>query len=254
LFFSQRADVLTNDPDHQTLVLIIKGEVREHFLAEPAELVFTNLGAGEVQTRSVTLFSHAWDQFEITRITASNPKFRWAVHPASAEALAEVKARCGYALQVTAPAENATGHFQESLSIYASPKGRPDETRRYDVLLAGERVGWLSIPHEGALGEEGIDLGIVQSGQGFQRRLTLRARKAKVESVETTPSFLRATATPGQSEGWYYLDLQIPRDAPVCTHLGQQRGELRFRSKDSALPVVKIPVAFAVKSDGFVGQ
>jgi hypothetical protein len=139
LLFSQQAVVLTNDPEHQNLVFRIKGEVRAHLMAEPEDVVFSSLSPGEVRTRRLTLFSQAWDEFEIRRIKASNPQFKWTVKPAPADALAEVKARSGYILEVTSPAAQPPGHFQETLTIYVSPKGDTDHERTYQLVVSGHR-------------------------------------------------------------------------------------------------------------------
>ena len=81
-------------------------------------------------------------------------------------------------------------------------------------------------------------------------------RRLKIDRVEATPSFLRTTLKPARSEAegtWcnlYYLDIEIPQDAPVCTYLAVEKGELRFYSDDPKLPVVRMPVTFAVVREG----
>ena len=73
--------------------------------------------------------------------------------------------------------------------------------------------------------------------------------KLNVARVDTHPSFLRATATPARKDGWcnvYYLDVEIPADAPLCTYLSGDEAEVRIYSDDPQLPAVTTPVAFAV--------
>jgi hypothetical protein len=261
LLFNQQAAVLTNDPEHPSLAFRIKGEVRAHLLAEPEEIVFSNLSPGEVQTRSLTLFSQAWNAFEIRKIKASSTTFTWKVKPAPADVLAEVKAHSGYVVEVTSPREQPTGHFQETLSFYVSSKAQPDQERVCHVVITGNRASWLHVSGQGADGTFEVNLGQVPLGQGFKRRLTLLVRdinqKLRIQHVETNPSYLQAALTRARGEDvWcnvYYLDLEVPRDAPVCTYLSGEKGAVRIYADDPKLPAVSIAVAFAVVAEEPLG-
>jgi hypothetical protein len=254
VLFNQRATIMTNDPDQPGLSFNIKGEVRTLLGAAPSQIVFSSLHPGETQTRSVTLYSQEWEEFEVLRIENSNPKFTWSLRPASADALREVKAKSGYELEVTSPEEQPMGHFTERLHVYVAPKGQSDKERKYELLVTGNRVNWLSVSGEGVQGKQGMSLGSVPSGKGAKRRVTVllrdAKRKLKIERIEAAPNFVRAALTAARPDGsWcnlYHLDIEIPRDAPICSYLAIEKGELRFYSDDPKLPVVTMPVAFAV--------
>jgi hypothetical protein len=259
LLFEQQATVLTNDPEQRAIVLQIKGEVRTHLAAEPSQLVFSGLYPGESQVRRLTLFSQAWDDFEILSIKSTSAQLRWIVKPAPPETLSQLKAQSGYLLEVTSPNTESVGHFTETLHVSVAPKGQPDQERAYDVVVTGNRLKWLSVNGESVHGLLGMEIGAVAFGQGAKRRATLLLRdpkrKLKIERVEATPNFIQTSITPARSESensWcnlYHLNVEIPADAPVCTYLAVEKGELRFYSDDPTLPVVKMPFAFAVIRD-----
>ncbi len=254
LLFSQVATVLTNDPEQESLAFRIKGEVRPTLGAEPTEIVFSNLYPGEVRTQSLTLFSRVWEAFAVTRVEASRPQLTWTIKPAPPEALAEVKGLSGYLLEVASPAEQSPGYFQETLTLHVSPAGEREPERRYTVVIAGRRVSWLSISGKAAPEVAGVKIGSVPSGEGHTQRLNLVVhdgkRQARIDRVETSPGFLRAVATPARPDRpWcnlYHLDIAVPAGAPLCSYLGVEPGEVRVYADDPTLPVVKVPVSFAV--------
>lgn len=253
-YFSHEAEVLTNDPASKVLRLRISGMVRAALAAEPARLVFPPVRAGEQASAEVTVYSQVWEAFELASITASHPAMRWDVAPADAETLGRLKARAGYRLRVTAPAELPGKSLWEVLQLTAVPADAQQQPRSLKIDIAGttlRRVG-LSGPRMDAQGV--VQLGAFPSAEGAQTRVTVKIRDEhralKVIKVETEPDFLHGELRPlGPSAlkyGLYAVEIQVPPGSPPGSYVGSSQGRIRITTDHPHVPHLEIGVGFIV--------
>ena len=101
-----------------------------------------------------------------------------------------------------------------------------------------------------------LRMGTFRRWEGAKERLTLTVyddhRNLKVEAIETTPEFLKVEVVPINPDkpdsGLYWVHVEIPKDAPACSHTGDRRGTIRIISDHPAIPVMSFSVQFAVTS------
>ena len=69
--------------------------------------------------------------------------------------------------------------------------------------------------------------------------------------LEVVPAFVKVDLAEneslGKDKGFYFLNITIPADAPVCSHLGgDEQGVIRLTSDHPRLPEVNLKLQFAV--------
>lgn len=117
--FRHSAKILTNDPQHQVIELVIKGQVEKGLQFDPPSTVW-DLGEVSDQTSLESkrvVFSHAMDHFEIREAACSNPRVQCTWEPLDAAALEEYHAKCGYQLHLKVDVADLSGQFEERLTI-----------------------------------------------------------------------------------------------------------------------------------------
>ncbi len=252
-YFSHEAEVLTNDPACKVLRLRISGVVRAALAAEPARVVFAPVRAGEQASAEVTVYSQLWEAFDLASITASHPALQWEVRPADAETLGRLKARCGYRLKLTAPAELPGKSLWEALQLTAVPKEKPPRVLKIDVAGTTLRRIGLYGPQMDAQGV--VQLGAFESAEGAQTQVTVKVRdehrSLRVLQIQADPDFLKAELKPLSGSavkyGLYAVPIRVPPGAPPGSYVGPSEGTIRIATDHPHVPVLEIKVAFIVR-------
>jgi len=142
--FSHSATVLTNDPQHKSLVLKIMGTVRTHLGASPPRIAFETVKRNRPQSREVVVFSQVWEEFTIADVQCSLGGVAWDIEPVGRDLLAPLRARCGYKLKVALPPEMAEGVLWEKLQLTAVPAGDSAQRRTLIIELTGDVEGLVA--------------------------------------------------------------------------------------------------------------
>ncbi len=252
--------VLTNDPEHEQIVLEIEATVRRRLAAEPADLSFylqvSDLPSEEKRWAETLIYSQTWDRFELAVASASLKAMTWHLEPAAKEELAACQARSGYHLRVTLPSDMPDGHFAESLVFTAKPAGATEKPHSLSLQVQGKIEGRLTIDGPKVDVNHVVRLGVLQEGEGARAFLIMKVndpRPALVfKTIETEPALLRAHVVPYRSNsagvGLYRIDLEVPRNARPCSFAAGHEGTVRMKTDHPRLPVIELKVDFAVVS------
>lgn len=283
--YRQTATVFTNDANHDRVELVVVGRVTLAILAEPKELVFTRITAGEPATGEVRLLSFLSDSLKIVdckladQATADYFEVTFEEMP-SEELVSETvdsdpsndedvggqgspgkkaKALSGCLIRVTVKPGLPQGPFKQKIFVATNL----DEAPSLAIPVEGTIAGDISIFGRGY--DEHLatlTMGTVSSRKGSQRDLTLLVRGPHREEVEFTcqqcmPEFLEVevgeTTLVGRGAvAKTPLIVRIPPGAPAANHLGSDQGalgEIVLETSHPEIPILRIHVSFAVTSE-----
>jgi hypothetical protein len=251
--FSHSALIFTNDPRKKQVKLTVTGTIRDYAAADPPRIVFGDLRSEAARSARSVVYSQVWERATISEVKPSREDLTWAIKPADPDRLAELNARSGYEVEVTAPAEASGGKYDASLEISLAPEDAEGEPRKVRLQVTG------SVPALAYLQGEKLDrarktvkLGVLRQGEGAETRLLLKVRDADelaIEGIESDPQFLQVRIDPVSEKGTTYrISIRVPPDAPLSNFYSYQRGEVRIRTDHPRLPVLKFHVEFAVTS------
>ena len=121
--FARDVHLLTNDPDHRDIVLGVAATVNRRLIVAPTPITLaidSSKPTPEPQRSAVAwVYSERWEAFELSVAKLSRENIHWRIEPATGEKLKEFKARSGYRVVVTLPAEMAEGRFAEWVEFAA---------------------------------------------------------------------------------------------------------------------------------------
>ncbi len=253
--FSHVAKVFTNDPACGVLHLKITGTVLSRLAADPAQVVFGKVRAGEEATAEFTVYSQTWRAFDLVAISASHPAMQWDVVPADAETLGRLKALAGYRIRLAMPGEAPGRSFWETLQITAVPE---DAERRPEVLkvdVAGTTLRRIGLFADRMDAQGVVQLGTFASAQGRKTRVMVKVRDGHralgVLGIQTEPDFVRAELKPlggGAKYGLYALEIEVPPGSPPGDHAASSQGRVRVITDHPHMPQIEVPLAFIVTS------
>lgn len=253
--YAHGATIRTNDPARPTIQLAIKGRVETVCEIAPTAVAFANLQPGETGRATLVCTSRRWSAMEVVAVESSLPELKCTVEPLECAAAAEADARSGARVMLELPPESAVGDIRGVVTVYVRPAESADQPLALQVDVGGNRLGRHAIIGHGIDGSGLVKLGIVPRGTEATRKFVLRIRNAAPPPadqirVTTKPDFLVAKITPrGQVEansGTYNLEIGVPADAPVCSYLGVEFGEVRVLSSGGDMTDIRLKVAFAV--------
>jgi len=256
------ATIHTNDPDRHNLKLIVLGRIIPAARAEPKELVFHSLSAGEPSSLEARLYGYVEKPLEISGIELADPRtteqFETAVEPLSPEEVEqEPDARSGYLLRVTVKPGLPLGAFQQRIRIRTNLLAAP----LVEVPVAGTIVGDIKIVPIGGDWDDAtgtLTFGTFNSSEGKERRLLLVVRgpyrrEVNFGQVQRVPEFIEVElAEKNETEASVTtpVTIRIPKDSPAANYLGGEQGELgeiMIETGHPQVPRVRIRLRFAVK-------
>ena len=117
--FRHRATIRTNDPDHKTIDLIIKGKVEDLLQMRPSEAwEFGEVTSSEPAVMKGVIFSKSLEKFEVKDIAVSGDgRLTVQATPMSPEELKEAEAKSGYVLAATVSNKIPLGPFSETVTL-----------------------------------------------------------------------------------------------------------------------------------------
>jgi hypothetical protein len=263
-YYGHGATLLTNDPKRKHLQLQIKGIVRSFVAAEPESLTFASVSPGETVTGETVVFSQSWNAFTVGELQSSIAGLTWELEPADAAVLKAFEATAAYLLRVTVPPDLPSGSFSGSLDFQVTPSGDA-AAHAYKIPIQGKVLRRLSL-YGPEIDENGvIDLGVVRQGTPLKKRLMMKIRdpdfSMDVRRIEVAPSFLKVDVTPYRGGaasktgaaasssaelGMYYLNLEVPADAPACGFTSVAPGKLRLEIEHPRIDELELQIKLTV--------
>jgi hypothetical protein len=134
----------------------------------------------------------------------------------------------------------------------------PGQTYTFQLLASGAVMHRLSVYGDGVDEEGVVHFGVVDQGKGSKMRLIMKVRDKErellVKRVDVRPEFVQVNVAPFGGEGrrgLYYLDVEVPRDAPPCHHIDpSKQGELRIEFDHPRIKDLKLKLELAVAPGG----
>jgi hypothetical protein len=270
--FRQTATIITNDPLHPEITLVIQGEYTRPVYAEPDELTFGDFAGNEPVTREARIFCVLpKQQIKIQGHKMSDPGlaqyFQVDVDNAPLEESEIPKQKgvtSGVRVRVTIKPGLPLGSFQQTITLNTNLK----DDAEVDLPVFGS-VGEVSLVGLGWDSSAGLlDIGTVDGRNATQRKLVVLARgpdakqvKFKVASVE--PDFLKVslgetTVSDSGVLSKTELSIEIPegkslgKKAPA-DYLGGENGkfgEIVLETTHPHVHSLRIRVRFAVTGGG----
>jgi hypothetical protein len=260
--FRQTTAVLTSDAKPERITLTVRGLVISALRAEPNELLYTNLAAGETISKTIDIFTFVNESIKIAGhqfLDAATAKyFEAKFEPMSREQVAKEKdARGGYVAHVTIKSGLPSGSFRQTIRIATDFKDAPD----LEIPISGKVTSDLTVTGPDYSDENGVlTIGPVASEEGAQRKLFVLVRgkfrkEVKLKPVESVPALLKVEVGEPRSlmNGSLVqmpLTIRIPKGSPPANHLGSEVGRLgrvTIETSHPVAPTLRIYVRFAVK-------
>ncbi len=167
----------------------------------------------------------------------------------------------GAAGHTAAPQESETPASESSLagsppSDDLGPNSQSAGPQSLAIPIGGKVLRRLSVYGTGVDASGTVDAGVLDWGRGAQLKLMMKVRDTDtdlaLERIEVVPKFVKVTVEPQEGvgsdvgHGLYYLNVEIPRDAPACSFLGVNQGQIRLVTGHPRLPVTELKLSFAV--------
>jgi len=261
--FRQIATVLTNDPKHKRVDFTIEGLIRTSLGADREEISLL-LDPDKSTTTDFTIFSQQWADFSVRSLDTGVTGVDWEESPTDGATLAELKAKSGRTIRVTVAGGKAV-KVSDSLRLTIEPRNsegiaietESEEGLRLEIPFQVSVRRPLSIYGPAIQSSGLIVLGETQQGVAKQVRMQIKVRDVEPTlpdvRFETFPTFLKADITPhidrktGEAlPGLYDFIVAVPPDAPPCTYLGDNLGQVRILTSHPRITDTPLGVRFAV--------
>jgi hypothetical protein len=256
--FSQSAEIRTNDPEHRSIRLTVKGIVEDLIRIEPADVWAAGaVSAGEPMVLTGTITSSFLEEFTIHEIQTSGDLVQGEATPLDADALAEKGASSGYQIKVTLFPGGPMGSFTEEITLRTDIRGETNLT----ISVNGSRQGPLEIaPLPGIrwFGETlTAGLGVIESKDSRSGTLFIfieappDGQEPEIELVEKSPDLLEArlerdSAFQSKNRARYRLVLGVPAGLPAMTRTRENAATVKFKTNHPAASEFTIRVAFVI--------
>lgn len=262
-YFSQTAELLTNDPERPVVALRVEGYVEDVVRLTPDEIVFQNVAGNETAKRQLFVYAaRAEDNIRVEQVSfvdSSTAHFYSAeVRDLTAEELAaQPMAKAGQVITITLKPGLPTGEIQQSMRVKLSLPDMPEQIIpirglvQSDVSVVG-RLGNYD-PQLGLL-----SFGLVEQQKGAQAEMTVLLKgdhrdQIQVEVDEVDPAECLQVTLGERRNGdrliTIPLTIQVKPGAPRVTRLGSDQGKLGvvvLRSTNAQTKQVRIHVRFAI--------
>ncbi len=252
--FQHGGSVYTNDPTKKELRFSVTGIVDKEFdLFPEKEWMVGSLNAETGGKMQALIASRVFKEFEITAIDCKSPYVSTVVKSATQEILADVKAICGYTIDVTVSPDAPPGLMEESLTLKLD---RVEEPIR--VTVRARKAGPIQIlPTPGVTFDKtvnGLKLGQFPTREGRQAELTLLVDTSEMSepftatTIETSPSFITAKLEAGAplvgERSRYKLVIRIPPGVPRMERDRSSPGVVDIQTNHPSGQAIKLKVSF----------
>lgn len=259
--FSQGGTVLTNDPDNREIYISVEGVFTNPAVARPSSVNLPRVTLGATRTATIRLYGFEDEPLQLSAPNWTDREhfdFQWE----TAELTESDKEDSFYSLAksvvegtITIKPGLPVGPFQEWFQLRTNYASQPNAT----FLVSGQIVGGnVSISGQGYNRTMGYaDLGHTVMGRSISREITIQfsgasAQSASVRVSAAEPSWIRTELSPPRDAGLLRvisLTITVPEDAPSGSYVFSGDGQQAFvtlETTDEAMPVVRIPLQFAV--------
>ncbi len=213
--------VATNDPKAQSIVLTLKGDIRQPVDAEPAEVAFGVVKHGTEAARQVAIIPLVQDpDFKVESARNENRDIKVALAP-------RPHGQQGAILTVTLLKSMPAGGFADMVKVATSREP-------INVSVFGEVRGDLTLkPVQ-------VSFGVVehrQPAQQYARLVNTGPRTVKVVGIASTNRNVVASVQPITPGKEYKITLQLQPNSPD----GALRGMLAIKTDDPNQPTINLP-------------
>jgi len=232
--------------------------------ADPDELVFNNVTAGEEVGDTAKLFGYLDEPLEILSHRMTNPKtaenFEVTLSPLAVEEVqSERDAKSGYLAGITVKPGLPPGPFQQRIVFETNVADVPEIA----VEVTGSIGGDISVVGPGFGEKSGVlHIGTVSGREGAERTLLIVARgphrkEVQLKLVEVVPDVLEVdeealgqlSDVPGGTVSQAALKIRIPPGSKPANRLGSELGKLGrivIETGHPTVPRLVVYVRFAV--------
>ena len=262
-YFSQLAELLTNDPERPVVQLRIEGYVEDIVRITPDELVFSNVASNETHSRQLFVYAaRAEDNVrveELSFLEAGTVSFFEAqVRDLTQEELAnQPLAKAGQVVTVTLKPGMPTGEIQQSLKVKLNVHDMPEQI----IPIRGNVQSDVSVVGRLAKFDPSSNLlvlGGVDQSKGTRAEMSILLKgdhrhQIQISLAEVYPKEC-LTVTLGEPRvgerlTTIPLTIEVKPGAPRVTRLGSDQGPLGLivlKAENAVTKEVRINVQFSV--------
>lgn len=248
--FRQTATILTNDPLHPRIALVVSGKVVSMLKLVPSDVVFSRLVSNEPATADVRVLCYTDKPLEITGHQFLDSEtarlFEVQLDPLPQEDLDKEEAHSGVLLHIKALAGLPSGTLRQTLLLNTNQSISPN----LEVPIQGRVEGAISLAGAGWDADSGtLSLGDVKSAAGARRQVFLLVRgpgrrEVQVHVGKSDPSWLKLEVGQPQevNDGAVVkipLVVVIPPGSPAANHMGTAQGKLAHVVLETTLPTAR---------------
>lgn len=256
--FRNTANILTNDPEHRVVTLTVRGVYRAFLAAKPERIEFPQAGRGgedsEPLRAEVTVFSQAFEEFDLSSLSATLAGVSWEVEPLVADVLEPLEAKCGYRIAMELPDDLPDDGFSHTLHVSAVPAGEGSKPQTLAIPLSRQSVRPMQLFGPDLTLTRNLLLGTVAQGASRRSLLTLKVavepRELNVRGIEVAPSFVQVRMTPLKPDapelGLYRIEVEVPGGSPMGNYRGPTAGTIRIETDHPQVPELSLSLEFAV--------
>ena len=260
--FSQGGVVRTNDPDNREIMLIVEGVFTNPVVVQPPTINFSRVSAGMSKTITLRFYGFEDEPLQLSApvwTDRTHFDFQWAPpentesNPTDSNFLSLAKSVIEGT--ITLKPGLPVGSFQEWFQVNTNYPSQASVSFSASGQIVG---GNVAISGQGYNPATGIaDLGRTVTGRGISRQISIRfsgtaAQSASVQVKEAVPTWLRTELPPPSDAGSsriFSLVIEVPEDAPTGSYAVSGDGQQAYvllETNDEAMPVVRIPLQFAI--------
>lgn len=252
--FGQGAAIWTNDPTQPKLEIRVEGMLVPELMIEPANgWVLGTIPKGRVRKLEGFIASGLEESFEITAVETSSDAVSLTYHPVDENELAAREMMSGYELLAEYRAPDEAGPIREQVTLKTTLKAQPEVV----FTISGSRSGPVVIVGPGwTAGNQTLNLDRIDFEQGLKRRLTVLIepfdQELEIQDLEVSPPFLqvnleRADSGESATRLRYILDVEVPPQSPKGQWIGDNLGQIVFRTNHPQLEEVLINVKMMIQ-------
>lgn len=257
--FEQNAEIITNDPHHNPIHLIIHGNVIDTLKPESWGIAFNDLSTNERSSARVRVYAYREKNLKIEKLEFPKPDtatfFSATYEPLSPEELEAEKAASGFAIDIHIEPGLPLGPLSQVLKVTTNlPQHEPLE-----IAIDGTVISDVSIVGPGVSASRLlVNLGTLKHGEGSKRTVYIVVKgphrsdtNLQLVSVEPSQDFqatLGERVTENQKVDRYPLLLEVPASAvPVARTAPATFARVKFAVTHPQVKELVVQVRYIVK-------
>ena len=260
--FSQGGIILTNDFDNREIRLMVEGVFTNPVVVQPSTINLPKIVSGTSQMATVRFYGFEDEPLQLSAATWTDREhfdFQWssAEHRKSDDADSQYLSLAKSVIEgtITIKPGLPVGSFHEWFQVKTNYSSQANVT----LSVIGQIVGGnVSVSGRGFNKATGIaDLGNTVTGKNIVREISIQfsglsAPSASVQVKSVEPAWILAKLSPPKDAEQlriFSLTIEVPADAPTANYFirdGGQQSHIILETNDESMPVLKIPLQFAI--------